>query len=525
MRVRGVLAGILTLVVALCVGLPIEARTFRVAFERDVASMDPYVRTGSHASAFHHNIYEPLVRYDAQLEIEPALAARWRTVNPVTWHFELRRGVRFHDGNVFDADDVLFSFARVRAEGSDVAGFVESIKQIRKLDSYTLEVVTKAPDPTLLNALAHWYIMDREWAREKGAEQPAEPTGPRSNHALLHANGTGPFRLGERRPGVRTILEPNPDWWDEPRHNLDRVIVTPIESAQKRTEALLSGKLSLTLPLLSRDIERIDRAEGLRVLRGPDLRTVFLGMDQFRDHLLYADVEDANPFQDRRVRRAIYQAIDVEAIRREVMGGASRPTGLLIGPGVSGYREMVDRRMPYDPERARALLAEAGYAQGFGITLDCPQGRYVNDVQICTAVAGMLLEVGIRVTPAVHDTRKFFKKLLNGDVSFYLLGWTPGDLDAGSVVRDLLVPPHEGGLDWNAGRFGNREITRLSRRIDGEVDIAKRQAMIDQCFRIMHEEAGYIPLHQQALAWGVRDGVDLAQRPDNALHYWTVRME
>ena len=515
---------IVALVIAL-LAVPVEARTFRVALERDVASMDPHVRAEGHSRGFHHNIYEPLVRYSAALEFEPALATRWQLINPVTWRFELRRDVRFHNGNKFDADDVVFSFARVRGEGSDFAAFVESIQQIHKVDSHTVELITRSPDPTLLSGLARWYIMDREWARANGAELPAPPDGPRRNHALLHANGTGPFVLDERRPGVRTILEPNPNWWDQPRHNLNRVIITPIESNASRTKALLSGKLSLTLPLALPDIARIDEADGLRVLQGPDVRTIFLGMDQFRDHLLYSDVEEANPFKDLRVRRALYRAIDIEAIQREVMGGASTPTGLLVGPGVTGFNEQMNRRPPYSPEAARALLAEAGYPEGFSVTLDCPSDRYVKDSEICQVVAEMLAKVGIRVTPLAQSTTKFFKKLMNGDVSFYLLGWTPGDLDAGSVIRDLLVPPHEGGLDWNAGRFGDPRISRLSHRIAAEVNPTKRQAMIDQCFRIMQEQVGYIPLHQQALAWGVREGVDLAQRPDNALHYWTVKME
>ena len=525
MRARQAFVSALAALLLLCSAAPLEARTFRVAYERDVASMDPYVEPESYSSAFHHNIYEPLVRYNARLELEPALATSWTLLNPVTWRFELRRDVRFHNGNSFDADDVVFSFARARGEGSGLAEVVRPIREVRKIDTHTVDLITDGPAPTLLNALARWLIMDREWAKAYGAERPVEPAAPRVNHAILNANGTGPFMLEERRPGIRTVLERNSEWWDQPRHNLDRVIVTPIESRENRTEALLSGKLSVTMPLGAKDIERVDRADGLRVLQGPDVRTIFLGMDQFRDRLLYSDVEEANPFKDRRVRRAIYQAIDIKAIHDQVMGGASTPTGLLVGSSVAGFSRLLNQRLAFDPEAAKALLAEAGYPEGFAVTLDCPNGRYVNDARICQAIATMMAEVGIRVTLVTHETSKFFKKLLNSDVSFYLLGWTPADLDAGSVIRDLLVPPHEGGLDWNAGRYGNREITRLSRKIDAEVDPAKRQAMIDQCFRIMQEQVGYIPLHQQSLAWGVREGVNLAQRPDNALHYWTVRME
>ena len=525
MRVRSSLASILLVLTGLLLAPALEARTFRYATESDVASMDPYASNGSFTAAFHHNIYEPLVRYNARLELEPALAKSWELINPITWRFSLRRGVRFHNGNIFNADDVIFSFERARAEGSSFAPIVAPIALVRKVDAYTVELITQVPMPTLLNSVARWYIMDKEWAKAYGAELPGDPPAGPGNFALQNANGTGPFMLDERDPGEQTSFEANDKWWDEPRHNLERVVFRPIESEEARREALVSGDLSLAFPLRASEVEQVEQIDGVRVLRGPEVRTIFLGMDQFRDRLLYSDASENNPFKDLRVRRAIYQAIDIKAIHDRVMRGASTPTGLLIGPSVSGFNRALNERLPFDPAGAKALLAEAGYPDGFSVVLDCPDDRYVNDAEICQAVAEMLGEIGVRVTPVTQSQVKFFKKLLNADVSFYLLGWTPEDLDAGSVIRDLLIPPHEGGVVWNAGRYGDPRITRLSRRIENEVDSAKRQAMIDQCFRIMQDQVGYIPLHQQALAWGVRDGVNLAQPPDNALHYWTVRME
>ena len=505
--------------------VPSEAKTFRFAFQGDVASMDPYALSENFTTAFHHNIYEPLVRYDANLQIEPALAESWEIMDPTTWRFALRQGVTFHNGNAFDADDVLFSFERANAEGSDFAVYVNSVKEVRKIDAHTIELVTDGPAPTLLNTIARWFIMDKEWAEANDAVQPVDMTKGRENFATLNTNGTGPFMLRERQPDVRTVLDVNPDWWDEAQHNVTEVVFTPVKSDATRTAALLSGELDMMYPVPIQDIDRLKAADGIRALQGPEVRTIFLGMDQFRDELLFSDVKGKNPFRDQRVRQAFYQAVDVEAIRDKIMRGAATPTALMVAPSINGFVERLNTRLPFDPDKSKALLAEAGYPDGFGVTLDCPNDRYVNDEQICQAVVGMLAKAGIEVELRAQTKSKYFNDLRNGDVSFYLLGWTPDDLDAGSVIRHLMVSPDEGGLAWNAGRYGNPRITALVAPIQSEVDATKRQAMMTEAFEIMQADVGYIPLHQQALAWGVRDGVSLVQKPDNALHYWYITIE
>jgi peptide/nickel transport system substrate-binding protein len=501
-----------------------EAATFRFAFQGDVATLEPYGIAENFTQSFLNNIYEPLVRYNGDMVLEPALAVSWEQTDPLTWRFDLRHGVTFHDGSPFTAQDVVFSLGRAQSEGADMAMYVGAIAEIRVIDDYTIDLITPAPQPVLDQIIARWLIMDREWAEAHGAEQPTGLGGSQEAYATTHANGTGPFRLVSREPGVKTVLEANPTWWDQPQHNLTEVVFTPIAADATRTAAMLSGELDLMYPVPLQDVDRMNAADGISVLQGPELRTVFLGMNQFRDELPDSDVKGKNPLKDVRVRRAFYQAIDIEAIRSKIMRGAATPAGLLVGPGIRGFTEEQNERLPYDPEAARRLLAEAGYPDGFTLAMDCPNDRYVNDEAICQAVVGMLGRIGVDVNLQAQTKSLYFEKLLDNEVSFYLVGWTSDSMDAGSVIANLMVPPEDGGLKWNAGHYGNPRITELSKTIKPETDMARREEMMDEVWRIMKEDVGYIPLHQQALAWAVRDVVTTPQRLDNALMLWHVQL-
>ncbi len=521
------LTGALALVAGVSAAVPAQAETFRFAFQGDVSSMDPYALAENFSTAFHSNIHEPLIRYDENLQIEPALAVSWELVGPKTWRFKLREGVKFHNGNSFDADDVVFSFKRAQAEGADMSSYVGGIADVVEVDARTVDLMTTDVNPILLNTIAPLVIMDKQWAEANGAVEPVNVGKNIENYATLHTNGTGPFKLVSREPGVKTVLTLNKDWWDlgNQTFNVTDVVMTPIGSDATRTAALLSGELDLMFPAPVQDVERINASGVATVLQGPELRTIFLGMDQERDELLYSSVKGKNPLKDKRVRQALYHAIDIDAIKAKVMRGASTPAGLLLAPKLGGFNDALNGRLAHDPGKAKALLAEAGYPDGFDIQLDCPNNRYVNDEQICQVVAGMFARVGVNVNLLAQPKSKFFAKLKEHDISMYLLGWIPDDQDAGSVIAHLMVPPADGGLAWNGGGYGNPRVTELSRMITSEVDAEKRQAMIDEAFGIVKDDVGYIPLHQQALSWGVRKGVTVAQRSDNALQFWYITIE
>ncbi|MCK5362002.1 MAG: ABC transporter substrate-binding protein, partial [Gammaproteobacteria bacterium] len=341
-----------------------------------------------------HNFYEGLIHRSYDLSLHPALATDWKQTDPLTWRFNLRKGVKFHNGNPFTADDILISLERIRKPASNMTFVVTSIDKIVKIDDHTIDIVTKQPDPTLLLNLPNFWIMDKEWLEANNAMEIQEGAVV-STYANLNVNGTGPFKLVEWVPDTRTVLVPNPDWWNTPQHNLTKAIFQPIGNASTRVAALLSGDIDLMYPVPLQDIARLNSTPGVTALQGPELRTIFLGFDQHRVELMDMPGSGKNPFLDVRVRKAFYQAIDIEAIHRVVMRKASKPTGLMIAEGINGFQPDMNKRFPYDPAVARKLLADAGYAQGFSVTFDCPNDRYVNDEAICLAIVPMLKRIGI----------------------------------------------------------------------------------------------------------------------------------
>src|SRR3954451_2692286 len=422
---------------------PATAQTLRYANQGDLKSLDPYTLKETTTIAHHAHVYEGLVTRDKDLKIVPALAESWETPEPTRWRFHLRKNVKFHNGDPFTADDVLFSADRVRAKGSNFLTNVPADAKFIKIDDYTVDVKLDSPNPILTSQWDGWFIMDKKWCEENNSVAPTPASATTPSYASLHENGTGPFIIDSHQPGVKTVFKVNPNWWGKPEHNLKEIVFTPIAAAATRVAALLSGEVDVIEPVPIQDIARVNGSGNAQVLTGPELRTIFLGLDQTRDELLYSSVKGKNPFKDQRVRQAVYQAIDVEAIKTRVMRGASRPSGLMVGPGVNGYDAAIDQRYPYDVEASKKVLAAARYPEGFQVQLDCPNDRYNNDERICQAVAAMLARVGIKVDLLAQTKARYFQKVLSRDTSFYLLGWQPPSYDAHSTLFNVMSTPAE----------------------------------------------------------------------------------
>jgi peptide/nickel transport system substrate-binding protein len=514
--------------------LPAQAKTFRWAFQADAVTMDPYTINETMTLGFTANIYESLVRHDKKENVVPSLATSWEITGPEVWRFNLRKGVKFHDGTPFTAEDVIFSFKRAAGEGSDMKSFVAGIKDIKKIDDHTIDIMTNGPWPLLPNDMFRWYIMSKSWCEKNNSVEVGKLTTGEEKYSTRHANGTGPFMLKSREPQVKTVLVPNPNWWDKRTDNVTEAIFTPIKSAATRIASLLSGEVEMMYPLPVQDINRIKKTAGFRVLQGQETRTIFLGMDVFRDELLYSSVKGKNPLQDVRVRKAFYQAIDTQAIKKKIMRGGAWPTGLMVGATINGFNAELNRRFSYDPDASKKLLAEAGYADGFSVVLDCPNDRYVNDEGICQAVAGMLAKVNVEVKLNAQTKAKHFAKIVATDTSFYLLGWSPMSFDVHNTFYNNVMTkaehlkgaePQPGQGNWNCGGYSNARVDELIIKMAGEIDPAKRQQMINEAMSIHKEEVGHIPLHQQSLIWGASDKVDLHQSADNSfsLRWVTVK--
>ncbi|MDF1736490.1 MAG: ABC transporter substrate-binding protein [Minwuia sp.] len=507
-----------------------QAKELTFAFQGDANSMDPYNLNETFTLGFMANIYEGLIRRGPNLEIEPALAESWEIVEPTRWRFHLRKGVKFHGGEDFTADDVLFSADRVRGDGSDLKTRLAGVTEIIKVDDHTVDFVTEAANPILHFEWATWGIMSKTWAEKNGAVSAQSATGDQENFATRNANGTGPFKLMSREADVQTVAVANPNWWDNANkeHNLTKVTLKPIGSDATRVAALLSGQVDMAYPIPVQDMNRVDSNSGTSMLVGPELRTIFLGMDQHRDELLYSNIKGKNPFKDIKVREAMYRAIDVEAIKKKVMRGLSEPSALMVAPGINGS-DPAFKRLELDVDLAKKLLADAGYPDGFEVGMDCPNDRYVNDEAICQAVVSMLAKIGVKVNLLAQPKALYFKKVLapSLDTSFYLLGWTPGSFDSWNPLFNLhgCYDADSGNGKFNLGRYCNPEVDALTAKVLSETDAVKRNAMIRDAWVHTTRDIAYIPLHQQALAWGARDGVNVKQRADNQFAWRHVTVD
>lgn len=528
---QNLLAATFVSMVALAVS-PASSQVLRYANQGELKSLDPYTLKETTTIAHHAHVYEGLVTRDKNLKIVPALAESWETLDPTHWRFHLRKGVKFHNGDPFTADDVIFSAQRVRANGSNFLSNVPADAKFVKVDDYTVDVMLGTPNPILISQWDGWYIMDKKWCEEHDAVAPTPASATTPSYAALHENGTGPFMIESHQPGVKTVFKVNPNWWGKPEHNLKEIDFTQIASDATRVAALLSGEVDVIEPVPIQDIQRVNSSGVATVMNGPELRTIFLGMDQTRDELLYSNVKGKNPFKDIRVREAFYKAIDVDLIKNRVMRGLSTPSALMIAPQLFALSKDFTRPK-VDVDDAKKLLAEAGYPDGFEVTLDCPNDRYVNDAAICQAVVGMLARIGVKVDLLAQPKAQYFAKVLKPGgfkTSFFLLGWTPASLDSHNVLHDIMGcrddPKDPTRGEANLGGYCNKDLDALTDKILVETDTAKRDQMIKQAFEIGIKDYAYIPLHQQALSWGVSKRVKLTQRADNqVLLYWATKQE
>ncbi len=498
----------------------VSAKTIRIGNQGDALSMDPHSLNESLQLSVTGNVYEPLVGRNKDLSLAPVLATKWSQPSPSVWRFELRKGVQFHDGTPFTADDVIFSFARAAGDGSDMRSYTNDFKEVRKVDDFTVDIETKTPFPILPDVISLVYMMSKKWSEANGAAKPVDRRKGIENTASFKANGTGPFRVRERQPGVKTTFTRSGNYWGKVEGNITEVIYTPIGNDATRVAALISGEIDVMEPVPVQDVARVNASANAKAMTGPELRTIFLGMDQKRDELLYSSVKGKNPFKDKRVRQAFYQAIDAEGIKRTVMRGAANPTALMVGPGINGFDANQNKRLPYDVEAAKKLLADAGYPTGFEVTMNCPNDRYVNDGEICQAVAANLSRIGVKINLQAETKGTYFPKILKRDTSFYLLGWTPGTYDSHNAFNALMrCVDDKGSGQFNLGAYCNPKIDELTLKMQSETDKAKRQAYIAEAHKIHAEDIGHLPLHQQALAWGVSKKVDLVQMADNFMFF------
>ena len=519
-------AAVLAAGLALAAG-PIDAKTLRWSSQGDILTMDPHAQNEGLNNSVSDHIYEPLVTRGKDLKVEPCLAVSWQMVSPTTTRFKLRPNVRFHDGTPFTADDVVFSIERALAPTSNFKPYLQGVTGAKKVDDLTVEINTSGPNPVLMAQLTEVRMMSRAWAAKHNVQKPQDFVNKEETFAARNANGTGPFVLQSRQPDVKTVMVLNSNWWGKMEGNVNEIVYQPIKQGATRMAALLSGEIDFVLDPDVQDITRLKQDRKIRILEGNENRTIFFGMDQWRDELQYSNVKGKNPFKDKRVREAFQLAIDVNAIKTTVMRGLSYPTAVMMAPQVDGYDKALDVVKKPDRDRARKLLAEAGYPQGFEVTLDCPNNRYINDERICQAAAAMLAQINIKVRLNSMPRATYFPKIQNHDTSFYLLGWGVPTFDSLYALQSLLrtnVPKAADG-NFNLGKYSNPKVDAAVDALKTETDPAKRRALAREAQVVHQADVGHIPLHHQIIPWAMRSNVSAVHRADNRLTVKWVKIQ
>ena len=497
---------------ALLAGLvfaPAQAATLRWAAQNDILTLDPHSQNHATTNAILQHAYEGLTRYNAKNEPEPALATKWTHISPTQVRFELRKGVKYHDGSPFTADDVIFSFGRIKQPQGTMSIYVAGIADIKKIDDHTVDFMLAGPNPLLLRNIRDFHIMSKTWAEKNKTANVQDYKAKEENYASRNVNGTGGYKITGWTPDQRVTLVANPDWWDKANaSNVTEMIYTPIKADATRVAALLSGDVDMVTDLPTQDVGRLRNDAKLKILDGHEVRTIFIALDQFSPELKYSDVKGKNPFKDKRVREALNLAVDREAIKRATMRGLSLPAAILVAPGVNGHTPDIDQPLKPDTDKAKKLLADAGYPNGFEFQLNCPNNRYVNDEEICQNLVSMWARIGVKTKLAAEGMATFIQKVQNFDSSAYLLGWGVATFDAQYSLQSL-VRTRTTGADgnFNFGRVSDPEVDRLVDAMKTETDVAKRNALIRDALVRTRDEYLYVPLHHQLRPWAMKTNV------------------
>ncbi len=495
-----------------------SAETIRWARAGDSITMDPHAQNEGPTHTLSHQIYDSLLQRDMAGSIIPSLATEWAALpnNPSVWRFKLRQGVTFHDGAKFDSEDVVFSLNRAKADGSEMKELLSSVKEVRAVDAYTVDIETNGANPLLVNNLTNMFIMDKGWSESNNVMTPHDVAKGETNFATMNTNGTGAFMLVSRAVDEKTVLKANPNYWgkDIYPNQVTEIIYTPIQSSATRVAALLSGEVDLIQDVPVQDLGRVESSSGLKLATAAQNRVIFLGVDTAN-----------GPTADLRVRQAMNIAINRDSIKKVVMRGQSDPTGVIMPPFVNGWTEDLNKYPKYDVKMAKDLMAQAGYSNGFDIVLNCPNDRYVNDEAICQAVVGMMAQIGINVTLDAKPKAQHFPIAKGGESDFYMLGWGVPTFDSHYIFNFLVHTQTENRGSWNPTGYSNADVDAMIVSLESETDLAKRDATIAKIWAEIQKAQMYLPIHNQVLNWGMRDNIEFDVQPEDQPHFQFLKFK
>lgn len=487
------------------------AANLSIGISADVTSLDPHYVATQHNVAIGWNVFDALTRVDEHARIIPGIATSWRAIDPTTWEFKLRKGVKFHDGSELTAEDVAYSLVRPLAIAGSPGGFAVYVRRIVSkeiVDTYTIRLKTAAPYGAMPQDLNAIMIVSKKAALN------ATPADFDSGKAMI---GSGPYRFVRWARGDRVELARFEGYWDR-KPAWDKVTFRMMSNDPARTAALLSGDVDVIENVPPADIARMRANANVRVEQMVSWRTIFFHMDQYRANPPYVTDLDGkplakNPFMDVRVRRAISKAINRKALVERAMENVAVPASNVVSPQIFGSQADI-KVEAYDPEGAKKLLAEAGYPNGFALTVSAPSDRYVNDDQVAQAVAQMLSRIGIKCAVEAMPFNVYLSKARDQQFSFAMLGW--GSYAADLALRALLVTPNvdKGNGAWNWGRYSNPKVDQLVEDALATVDDKKRETLARAAGAAAAADVAIIPLHHQIMTWAMKKNITYQARTD-----------
>jgi len=479
-----------------------------VAVEAPPRTMNPHGSDADSNLSIMSNMFEGLLQRNTKGELMPALATNWERVDRFTWRFELRKGVKFHNGNDFTWEDVQYTFAE-RLENPEVSEFISfgsSIESVSTVDGneWVIDIVTKDSIPYFDQNMHQVFIVDKESTMERSqGEMGTEPIG------------TGPYVFDEWVKGSYLKMSANEEYWDDVPE-VKQAEIRPVTEASTRLATISSGEVDILQGIPVTMYEAVENNSDLQVIARPSRRAIYLGLSN----------EDKMPTSDVRVRQAMYMAINEEELIDKVMFGHATPAAQIPDPPTAGYSEKIER-LPYNPKRAKELLEAAGYGDGFSITLTAPNDRYVQDEQIAATVASYLSKVGIDVEVDAKPKSVYFEEVMNNELDFYLIGWFDGTFDFGRSYSKLLhtIDEETGYGTFNGARYSDQVADQIYEASKKVIDPAIRASLLEDLNRLAmgRENVAVIPLHYQEDTYAINKGssVHFVPRPDT----WIVFKE
>ena len=478
-----------------------DAKTLRMAYDSDPTSFDPHEQLSSATLQMSHLLFDPLIRFRQDMSIEPRLAKSYETIDERTTRFHLREDVKFQSGRTLSAQDVVWTVNRLK-QSPDFKGLFEPFEGARAVDDFTVDLITKAPYPLVLNLATYIFPMDREFYN--GTDENGRPKDAiaksGSSFASSHASGTGPFIVTGREQGVKLTLKRFPGYWDKNSPgNVDEIIFTPIKEPATRVAALLAGDVDFIAPVPPTDLARVEADSCCTLITMPSTRVLTFELNQNR----------VAAFKDSRVRLAMNYAINRDGIAEKIMRSFATAAGELSPPIYAGYDPALAPR--YDLAKAKELMKEAGYENGFSVTMMAPNNRYIEDARIAEAVAAMLAKINIRVDLQTMPKAQYWQRFDERAADIMMIGWQSDTQDSANLYEFLVMTPDQktGYGQYNAGNYANPEVDRLTLQTQTMTDKQARAEVLKKIERILYDDGALIPLHWPHLSWAARKNVEI----------------